>query len=115
MEWISCLYANVCFWHGQKRELTVTFDQDCIWNGELVSWTDGEIDCEMKWKGYFSQIYDGQFKMTPLTPEASIEGTVEKSTFAFDGVAGQVSSVYTSLLSNNSLSIKGEFEICSPS
>lgn len=97
---ISCLYSNYCFWSGSKSKLTITLDENCIFDGQLRQLEDqsDDVECEMKWKGYFSQVYDGYLYMTPLTDQAYIEGTAEKKTFAFDGVVPRENSIWPGFL-----------------
>ena len=100
---VSCLYCSKAFATMDRENLTIELDEDCIFNGNLISREKGEIDCQMSWSGYASTIYDGEVHLTQVSPKAIIKGKVGEHPpatehFHFEGIEPQNGCVWPGFL-----------------
>lgn len=83
--WIGPLYTNTPMPHyTQKDGTSILLDEDNVYNGTLED-KDETDTVVMRWKGYTCQLYDGQLKMCPVSPDSRIVGTCNDIVFKFKG------------------------------
>ena len=80
---IDMLYCSVPFPMYKGKSVGIDLDIENIYNGNL---TTSVIN--MVWKGYKSQVYDGELKLSPLSEETSrITGKCNGFDFQFSGTS----------------------------
>lgn len=81
-DFIGGLYINVPFPSFNDGRTMIQTDENNIFDGRLTY--AGMVT--MTWKGYASQLYDGELKVSPVSSETSfIEGVCDGKNFKFVG------------------------------
>ena len=88
-DWIPGLYCSIAFpkFDFSEREdpsdvFSISVEPADIFAGSL---TYVKPDVSMTWKGYASQVYDGQLKLGSMGEGSSIVGRIGPATFEFRG------------------------------
>lgn len=82
---IGLIWCSVPFPHYPQpiQGTSIVLDDDNIYNGHL----EDDHPLTMRWEGYITQVYDGDFRMRPVNLETStISGVCNGIAFHFTGV-----------------------------
>lgn len=80
-DWLSVLYTNTPMPHFTFERTSILLDEDNVYCGILTF--DNRVT--MRWNGYVCQLYDGEFKMCPITNDSWITGICDGISFRFNG------------------------------